>query len=82
MCLVFADSEAFGNSNNSDSGIVLDVQEPVVHTPTMKKRQKRVKKAHRTEHGLGPQRVVTAVQASAPKATIINAGDTSVRYEV
>ena len=55
-CVVFADSEAFGSGNNSDSGIVLDVQEPVVHTPTItkKKRQKKDKRnTHRTEHEFG-----------------------------
>ena len=47
-CVVFTDNEAFGSGNNSDSGIVLDVQEPVVHTPTItkKKRQKKISEIH------------------------------------
>ena len=55
-CVVIADTETLGSGNNSDSGIVLDVQEPVVHTPTItkKKRQKKDKRnTHRTEHEFG-----------------------------
>ena len=54
-CVLFTDSEVSGNGGDS-GGIILDVQEPVVHTPTItkKKRQKKDKRnAQQPEHIFG-----------------------------
>ena len=54
-CVLFTDSDASGTGGDT-SGIVLDVQEPVVHSPTVtkKKRQKKDKRnTQKAEHQFG-----------------------------